>query len=117
MAERLKAAVSKTVIRVFPVSRVRIPPLPPLFLDSRRNHCTPDLKAWQLGLKFDPDGTYTKTFVPELKKSPAPYIFAPLKAPEDVLEAAGVKLDQTYPYPLAYLEAGRARALHTFETL
>ena len=31
------------------------------------------------GQKFDPEGTYTKQFVPELKDLPAKYLFSPGK--------------------------------------
>ena len=69
------------------------------------------------GEKFDAEGTYVREFVPELAKLPAKWIHKPWEAPADVLEAAGVELDKTYPRPLVGLTEGRDRALKAFERL
>ena len=69
------------------------------------------------GLKFDPTGAYVRKYVPELAKVPAEWIHKPWEAPEDVLRAAGVTLDKTYPRPLVGLTEGRDRALAAFERL
>lgn len=66
------------------------------------------------GEKFDPDGTYVKTFVPELEKLPAKFIHKPFQAPADVLKAAGVTLDETYPKPLVDHAKARDRALAAY---
>nr|WP_308950449.1 deoxyribodipyrimidine photo-lyase [Coraliomargarita sp. SDUM461003] len=63
------------------------------------------------GQKFDPDGSYVKRFVPELKKLPAKYIHTPWEAPDGVLDYAGVELGKDYPEPIIDHQAGRARAL------
>ncbi len=69
------------------------------------------------GEKFDPKGDYVRRFVPELAKVPAEWIHKPWEAPVGVLEAAGVRLDDTYPRPLVGLAEGRDRALAAFERL
>jgi len=69
------------------------------------------------GEKFDPKGAYVRQFVPELAKLPDKWIHKPWEAPEDVLRAAGVTLDKTYPRPLVGLSEGRDRALAAFERL
>ena len=69
------------------------------------------------GEKFDPDGHYVRKFVPELAKLPAKWIHRPWEAPDNVLLAAGVVLDQTYPRPLIGLAEGRGRALAAFGQL
>lgn len=69
------------------------------------------------GEKFDPDGLYTRTFVPELTHLPNKYLFHPWDAPESVLEQAGVKLGVTYPEPIVDLAISRERALNAYAKL
>jgi deoxyribodipyrimidine photo-lyase len=67
------------------------------------------------GERFDPLGTYVRRWVPELTRLETRYIHAPWTAPPAVLDAAGVKLGQTYPSPIVdhrqarieYLEIAR----------
>ena len=66
------------------------------------------------GEKFDPDGAYTKTFVPELAKLPSRYLHRPWDAPEAEREAAGIVLGKTYPRPIVDHAAARERALTAF---
>ncbi len=66
------------------------------------------------GQKFDPDGDYTRRFVPELENLPAKYLFNPWEAPEAVLRQAGVALGKTYPHPVVELKASRERALAAY---
>lgn len=67
--------------------------------------------------KFDPDGTYIRTYVPEIAALPDKYLAAPWEAPTDVLKAAGVTLGETYPHPIIAHKAGRERALAAFQSL
>lgn len=69
------------------------------------------------GQKFDPEGEYTRRFVPELKELPNKYLFSPWEAPEDILQKAGVKLGENYPQPIVDLKLSRLRALDAFQTL
>ncbi len=63
------------------------------------------------GEKFDPEGVYTRTFVPELASLPNKFLFRPWEAPDAVLEQAGVKLGVTYPKPIVDLTFSREHAL------
>ncbi len=67
--------------------------------------------------KFDPEGTYIKTWVPELARLPLEFIAKPWAASPQILEAAGVELGRAYPRPLVRHEAARARALAAFQSL
>ena len=69
------------------------------------------------GEKFDPEGSYTKRFVPELEKMPLKYLFNPWEAPENVLKEAGVVLGVTYPKPIVMMTESRDKALEAFKTI
>ncbi|MDF1759641.1 MAG: deoxyribodipyrimidine photo-lyase [Coxiellaceae bacterium] len=69
------------------------------------------------GKKFDPQGDYTKQYVPELSSLPEKYLFSPWEAPDDVLLQAGVKLGDTYPKPIIDLRLSRQRALEAYKRL
>ncbi|MEZ5773805.1 MAG: deoxyribodipyrimidine photo-lyase [Hyphomicrobiaceae bacterium] len=69
------------------------------------------------GLKFDPDGAYVRRFVPELARLPMPHIHEPWRAPKEVLEAAGVTLAKSYPWPMVDHGEARKRALAAFEEI
>lgn len=63
------------------------------------------------GEKFDGDGAYTRQYVPELSQLPDKYLHRPYDAPDDVLQAANVKLGVDYPRPIVDLKTTRQRAL------
>lgn len=63
------------------------------------------------GERFDPEGHYTRQWVPELAALPDKWIHRPHAAPSDVLQAADVVLGETYPHPIVDLAASRKRAL------
>ena len=63
------------------------------------------------GQKFDPDGKYTKKYIPELKDMPNKYSFNPWEAPKDVLESANIKLGKDYPMPIVEIGSSREKAL------
>lgn len=69
------------------------------------------------GEKFDPNGDYVRTYVPELARLPAGIIQQPWTASKVQLEAAGVKLGSTYPRPIIDHDQARKRALAAFEDL
>ena len=69
------------------------------------------------GEKFDPEGVYTRNFVPELKNIPDKYLFSPWEAPEEILKDAGVILGENYPAPIVELRHSRERALNAYQTI
>ena len=69
------------------------------------------------GQKFDPDGAYTKKFIPELKDVPVKYLFNPWEAPKSILDKAGVELGLDYPMPIVNMQDSRDRALQAFDTI
>lgn len=69
------------------------------------------------GEKFDPEGQYTRKFVPELARLPDKYLFKPWQAPLSILEKAGVTLGKTYPKPIVDLESSRNKALEAFSAI
>ncbi len=69
------------------------------------------------GQKFDPNGDYTKQFVPELKSLPNEYLFNPWEAPDAVLQKAGIILGKNYPKPIVDLKLSRLRALDAFKSI
>ena len=66
------------------------------------------------GLKFDPEGEYTKKYVPELKLLPNKFLFSPWEAPKEILEKAGIELGKDYPEPIVDLKYSRELALEAF---
>ena len=62
------------------------------------------------GQKFDPEGAYTRHYLPELARLPDRYLFNPWEAPAEVL-------GETYPRPIVDLRASRERALDAFDSL
>lgn len=63
------------------------------------------------GERFDADGAYVRRWVPELARIADHYIHAPWKAPEAVLQAAGVRLGSSYPRPIVDHDRARRAAL------
>lgn len=59
------------------------------------------------GQRFDPDGTWVRSWIPELEAVPDRFVHAPWEAPEPVVG---------YPAPIVDLAAGRARALAVFKS-
>ena len=66
------------------------------------------------GEKFDPDGTYTKQYVPELKNLPMKYLFRPWDAPQAVLDKSNIVLGTDYPLPIVDIKESRAKALAAY---
>jgi deoxyribodipyrimidine photo-lyase len=69
------------------------------------------------GEKFDPDGIYVKTFVPELADLPAKLVHRPFEASQSILDAAGLTLGDTYPKPLVDHAKARDRALAAYNKI
>ncbi|MFW0777779.1 MAG: cryptochrome/photolyase family protein [Rickettsiales bacterium] len=69
------------------------------------------------GHKLDPEGEYTRRYVPELASLPNKYLFSPWDAPKDVLKESGITLGDDYPHPIVDLKESRTRALDAFQSL
>jgi deoxyribodipyrimidine photo-lyase len=69
------------------------------------------------GKKFDPDGSYTKKYVPELAKLPQKYLFAPWEADESIFEEAGIDYGKDYPKPIVSIEESRDIALKAYDKI
>ena len=69
------------------------------------------------GEKFDPEGEYTRRFVPELEHLSNEFLFRPWEATEHALKAAGIVLGETYPMPIIDLKASREEALSAYRSL
>ncbi len=67
--------------------------------------------------RFDPDGAYLRTWIPQLRALAAPAIHEPWNAAPGVLEEAGVTLGESYPRPIVVHAEARKRALARFEAL
>lgn len=57
--------------------------------------------------KFDPEGTYIKRFIPELKNLPLKYLFEPSTTPDSILKSFNIQLGATYPYPIIDISKSR----------
>jgi deoxyribodipyrimidine photo-lyase len=69
------------------------------------------------GRKFDPDGAYTRRWVPELARLPNEHLHEPWSAAPEVLRRAGVELGKTYPKPIVEHKAARERALDALKRM
>ena len=70
------------------------------------------------GVKFDPEGSYVRRWVPELAALPKDWIHEPWNAPPEVLQRAGVSLGAAgYPKPIVDHGAARQEALDALSTL
>ncbi len=66
------------------------------------------------GEKFDPHGDYVRKWCPELAGLPDKWLHQPHAAPPEILQAAGVNLDRTYPHPIVSHAIAREMALEAF---
>ena len=69
------------------------------------------------GQKFDAQGDYVRSFIPELTQLSDKYLFNPWEAPAAVLHNAGVELGVTYPKPIVDLKVSRSMALEAFGSI
>lgn len=69
------------------------------------------------GEKFDPNGDYVRTYVPELAKLDKKYIHKPWEASTDILEHACIRLGRDYPKPMVDHKQARDEALRRFKEL
>lgn len=69
------------------------------------------------GEKFDPEGEYVKTYLPQLRLVPKEWIHKLWLAPEAVLKKAGVVLGENYPKPIVDHDEKRKEALSAYQSL
>lgn len=69
------------------------------------------------GEKFDPNGDYVRTYVPEIANLPNGVIHKPWAADSKTLDEAGIQLGKTYPRPIVEHARARERALDAFQTI
>jgi deoxyribodipyrimidine photo-lyase len=69
------------------------------------------------GEKFDPEGSYVRLWIPELKRLRDRWIHHPWEAPESVLREANVALGRSYPIPVVDHSTARKKALTAYEQL
>lgn len=67
--------------------------------------------------KFDKDGDYIRTYLPELSHLPNNHIHTPWMAPEAALSKAGVNLGVDYPHPIVDLKTSRQIALDAYQQI
>ncbi|MCA9840949.1 MAG: deoxyribodipyrimidine photo-lyase [Cyanobacteria bacterium HKST-UBA03] len=67
--------------------------------------------------KFDPDGTYIRTWVPELAALPNRYLHEPASAPAAELERARLVLGKDYPLPMVNHAQARHQAMAAYTAL
>ncbi|MCH9770541.1 MAG: DNA photolyase family protein [Gammaproteobacteria bacterium] len=69
------------------------------------------------GKKFDPQGQYTRKYVPELSTLADKYLHTPWEAPASVLHEAGIKIGESYPRAIVDLSLSRQRALNAYKKI
>ena len=69
------------------------------------------------GEKFDPNGEYTKKYVPELSEMPNKFLYKPWEAPKEILENSNVFLGENYPFPIIDVKKSRNDALNAFKSI
>ena len=67
------------------------------------------------GKKFDPQGSYIHTWVPELKNVPERYIHTPWEMPREIQEKTYCVIGKDYPEPLVDLKTTRQKALDVYQ--
>jgi len=69
------------------------------------------------GSRFDPDGAYVRTWVPELGGLDDRWIHRPWDAPSHVLATARIEMGRTYPRRIVDHAEARARALAAYASV
>jgi deoxyribodipyrimidine photo-lyase len=64
--------------------------------------------------RFDPDGTYVRRHVPELRDVPDQYLAEPWQMPTTVQQCAGCIIGQDYPAPIVEHRVAREETLRRY---
>ncbi len=67
--------------------------------------------------RFDPERSYLRRWLPELRRLPDAWIHRPWEAPEAVLAGAGVALGGDYPRPVVDFRDSREAALAAYAAI
>jgi deoxyribodipyrimidine photo-lyase len=67
------------------------------------------------GEKFDPEGTYVKRWLPELRRIPPKYIHKPWELSAAEQKAVGCELGKAYPHPIVDHKIQRERILALYK--
>jgi len=67
------------------------------------------------GMKFDPDGTFIRRWIPELERFPLEFLHSPWLAPPESQRAAGCRIGVDYPEPIVNHAAARTRVLSLYQ--
>ena len=62
-------------------------------------------------MKFDPDGAFIRSFIPELANTPNKFIHTPWKMPIDLQKQCGCLIGKDYPAPILDHRLARQRSL------
>lgn len=67
------------------------------------------------GLRHDPDGKFTKKFLPELKDVPVKYLFEPWEMSDLEQIDSNIVIGKDYPKPIVYHKDAREKALKMYK--
>lgn len=67
--------------------------------------------------KFDPDGAYVRTFIPELADVPDKYLGEPWTMPESLQQEIGCVIGKDYPKPVVDHKSAREFALEQYRSV
>ncbi len=66
---------------------------------------------------YDPEGVYTRRYVPELKNVPDKYLSSPWTMPADVQKESGCIIGEDYPEPIVDHKQARLAALEQYRSV
>jgi deoxyribodipyrimidine photo-lyase len=66
--------------------------------------------------RYDPEGSYVRRYVPELREVPDKYLSEPAKMPEEVQRQAGCLIGSDYPEPIVDHAIAREEALERYRS-
>lgn len=67
------------------------------------------------GKRFDPEGSFIKKYVEELRSVPAKYIQEPFKYAKQIQKECGIDIEKIYDEPIVNHEERRLRAIELFQ--